>query len=215
VLPFAAINRPAFAGLRRGEFGTVQTCIAEAWELARVRPIFGRVIGTTSTCVLFGRRGPAAALPAQVEQFSGTLARRDASESEADTSLRRTREPWPRVTTLEGASPYRARFLNGATIYPRRFFFVEREQPGRLGDNPAAPLVRGRIGPLDRMPWREVEPPRGAVEAKFLRTILLGESIAPYRVLTTALGVIPAEVGVTGHHSRNNCWSPASCSLAA
>ena len=43
------------------------------------------------------------------------------------------------------------------------------------------------------MPWREVEPPRGAVEAQFLRTVLLGQGIAPYRLLTTSLAVIPAD----------------------
>lgn len=155
VLPYAAINRPAFAGLRRGDFRTVQLRVVEAWDLARVRPIFGgSAIGTTSTCVLLGRREPAGAVPPQVEQFSGVLPRRDASETEADASLRRVCEPWPRVTTLEGASPYRARFRNGANLFPRRFFLVEREAAARLGDNPAAPRVRGKIGSLDRVPWR-------------------------------------------------------------
>jgi hypothetical protein len=195
VLPYAAINRPAFAGVRRGEFSTVQVRVVEAWDLARVRPIFGGAIGTTSTCVLFGRREPAAPLPAQAEQFVGTLPRRDASEAEADALLRRVRQPWPAITTLEGASVYRSRFKQGANIVPRRFFFVEREPAARLGDNPASPRVHGRIGALDRMPWREIEPPRGAVEAQFLRTVLLGENIAPYRVLTTALAVIPVESG--------------------
>ena len=37
VLPYAAVNRPAFYGLRRGDFGTVQVRIAEAWDLAQVR----------------------------------------------------------------------------------------------------------------------------------------------------------------------------------
>jgi hypothetical protein len=196
VLPYAAINRPAFAGLRRGDFGNVQLRVVEAWDLARVRPIFGSTaIGTTSTCVLLGRREVASALPAQLEQFSGTLPRRDASEAEADASLRRGREPWPAITTLEGASVYRARFKQGATIVPRRFFLVEREVAGRLGDNPAAPRVRGKIGPLDRVPWRNVDPPHGAVEVEFLRPVLLGESIAPFRLLTLALGVIPIEGG--------------------
>jgi hypothetical protein len=194
VLPYAAINRPAFAGLRRGDFGSVQSRVVEAWDLARVRPIFGSTaIGTTSTCVLFGRREPPGALPAEVEQFWGTLPRRDASETEADATLRRMREPWPAITTLEGASVYRARFKQGASIAPRRFFLAERETAGRLGDNPAAPRVRGKTGSLDRVPWRNVDPPHGAVEAEFLRTILLGESIAPFRLLTTALAVIPAE----------------------
>jgi hypothetical protein len=161
-LPYAALNRPAFGALRRGNFGSVQVRIIEAWDLARVRPIFGRTaIGTTSACVLFDRREPASSLPTQVERFVGTLPRRDATEAQADAALQRQREPWPAVTTLEGASPYRARFKQGATIVPRRFFLVEREAAGRLGDNPAAPRVRGKTGSLDKAPWRNVEPPRG------------------------------------------------------
>jgi hypothetical protein len=192
VLPYAAINRPAFRGVRNGNFRSVAVRVIEAWDLARVRPIFGSsAVGTTSTCVLFGRREPAGTLPAQVEQFSGTLLRRDASEAEADLVLRRVPASWPPVTTLEGASPYRARFRQGASLAPRRFFLVEREAPGRLGVNPAAPQVRGRKGPLDKVPWKDVEPPRGPVEAEFLRPVLLGESIAPFRLLRFALGVIP------------------------
>jgi SAM-dependent methyltransferase len=196
VLPYAVLNRPVFGGLRRGNFGSVQVHVTEAWDLAQVRPIFGRTpIGTTSVAVLFGRREPVGALPGQVEQFAGTLPRRDASEAEADAVLRRRYEPWPAATTLEGMSAYRGRFTNGATVYPRRFFLVEREPVGRLGANPAAPRVRGKAGPLDKPPWREVEPPRGPIEAEFLRPLLLGESIAPFRLLAPALSVVPVDGG--------------------
>lgn len=46
MLPYAALNRPAFGGLRGGNFASVQVHITEAWDLARVRPLFGRN-GTT------------------------------------------------------------------------------------------------------------------------------------------------------------------------
>lgn len=194
VLPFAALNRPAFAGLRRGIFGSVQVRVEEAWDLARVRPIFGSsAVGTTSACVVIGRREEAGPLPARIERFAGILPRRDAHEAEADHALRRVFEPWPPVTTLAGASPYRARFKQGATMVPRRFFLVEREPASRLGLNPAAPRVRGRTTSLDKAPWREVEPPRGPVEVEFLRPLLLGESIAPFRLLAPALAVVPVE----------------------
>lgn len=194
VLPYAALNRPAFGGLRRGDFASLQVRIAEAWDLARVRPIFGRTpIGTTSTAVLFGRRAPTGPLPAEIDCFSGTLSRRNASEAEADRELSRRRAPWPPVTTLEGASPYRGRFKQGATIVPRRFFLVEREPASRLGENPDAPRVRGRTGSLDKAPWKNIDPPRGTVEAEFLRPVLLGESIAPFRLLMPALSVVPIE----------------------
>lgn len=192
VLPYAALNRPAFGGLRRGNFRTVQVRITEAWDLARVRPIFGRTaVGTTSTCALFGSREAATALPSQVEIFSGSLPRRDANEAEADRVMARRLEPWPSVTSLLGQSPYRARFQNGANLFPRRFFFVVREPPGRLGDSPFAPRVRGRTTSLDKPPWREVAPPRGPVEAEFLRPVVLGECIAPFRLFDPALAVIP------------------------
>ncbi len=190
-MPYAALNRPAYGGLRLGEFGSAQVNIAEGWDLARVRPIFGEV-GTTSSCVLFGRRERAGPLPRFVERFSGLLNRRNASELEADTQLRHTQESWPPGPSPEGTSPYRRRFRNGATIYPRRLFIVEREARRRLGDNQDAPRVRGKRGAVDNVRWRDVEPPRGPIEVQFLRPILLGESIAPFRILTPALGAIPA-----------------------
>jgi hypothetical protein len=147
----------------------------------------------TSSCVLIGRRQLAAALPTHVEQFTGTLPRRDANEAEADCSLRRQAVPWPPVLTLEGASPYRARFKQGATFVPRRFFVVEREQAGRLGASRMAPRVHGRKGPMDKPPWLRVQPPSGPVEVQFLRRLLLGESVAPFRLLDTALAVVPVD----------------------
>jgi hypothetical protein len=194
VLPYAALNRPAFSGLRRGDLGSVQVHIVEAWDLARARPMFGEA-GTTSSCVVFGKREAAGSLPTEVERFSGTLSRRNATEAEADKRLTRSRQPWPPITTLEGASSYRTRFKQGATIVPRRFFLVEREPASRFGDNPAAPRVRGRTSSIDKPPWRNVEPPRGPMETEFLRPLLLGESIAPFRLLAPSLAVVPVEDG--------------------
>jgi SAM-dependent methyltransferase len=196
VLPYAALNRPAFSGLRRGDFGTVQVRVAEAWDLAQVRPIFGRTaVGTTSTCVVFGRSGAAGPLPATVRQFAGTLPRRNATEAEADRALAQRVERWPQVTTLRGQSIYRARFKQGASFSPRRFFLVEREPASRLGQSRTAPRVYGRTSSLDKRPWNQVVPPRGPVEAEFLRSLVLGESIAPFRLLNYALAIVPVSDG--------------------
>jgi hypothetical protein len=187
VLPYAALNRPAFGGLRRGEFRMLHVQIVEGWSFDEtVQPLF-----PVPASVLIGKREAGAGLPETVERYTGSLCRRDASEAEADRDLRHSPTPWPPIPTLEGASPYRARFKQGAIIVPRRFFFVEREVAGRLGQNPAAPRVRGKTGPLDKRPWSTVEPPQGPVEAEFLRPVLLGESIAPFRVLAAATCVVP------------------------
>lgn len=41
-----------------------------------------------------------------------------------------------------------------------------------------------------------MEPPEGAVERAFVRRVVLGESVAPYRMLTLADGVVPMQDGV-------------------
>ena len=89
-------------------------------------------------------------------------------------------------------SPYRKIFQNGATLFPRRLVLVDVVSPsGRLPPNPEFPLVRGRIGSQDKPPWKTVPPPEGTVEKRFLRPVLLGESIAPFRIVAQPSAVIP------------------------
>ena len=198
VLPYAVLNAPVFATLRAGRMGEARVRIMGGWALEGVHPIFGAQSGsgTTSTCVLFGRREFASAHPADVDRWTGHLTRRDANESEATRALTHSRVPWPRARTLVGTSPYRERFRDGASIYPRRFFLVEPEPISRLGSRRDAPRMRGRVGALDKRPWTTVEPPHGPVEAEFLRQIVLGETIAPFCLLRTVTAVIPLKGSV-------------------
>ncbi|PZW45650.1 N-6 DNA methylase [Humitalea rosea] len=193
VLPYAVLNRPAFVGLRAGDFRSVQIAWDAAWSLdEKVRPLF-----PVPACVMFGHRAPAGRLPATVRRWSGSLPRRDATAAEAARFVTSVDAPWPPMPTLNGVSPYRARFKQGATIVPRRFWFVEPVAAGRLGQNAAAPMMQGKAGGQDKKPWRELTPPRGPVEARFLRPVLLGESLAPFRVLGASLAVLPLDDG--GH----------------
>jgi len=195
VMPYAVLNAPVFAGLRTGRLGQTRVRLTGGWALERVWPIFGAQSGssTTSACVLFGRRERAGEHPAEVDRWEGRLPRRDADDTEATRALTHSRVPWPRARTLVGTSAYRARFRQGASIVPRRFFIADHEPAGRLGSRRVAPRMHGRAGPLDKYPWTTVEPPRGPVEAKFLRQIVLGETIVPFRLLDTVTAVIPLD----------------------
>ncbi len=211
VLPYAVLNAPVSQTLRSGRLNQTRVRIRAGWSLEKAWPIFGSQSGvsTTATCVLFGRREMAAPPPASVERWTGILSRRDATEVEADRELVRTLGPWPNARVLTGGSPYRARFRQGATIVPRRFRIVEHEKAGRLGTSRAAPRVRGKTGLLDKAPWKDVAAPQGPIEAQFLRPILLGETIAPFRVLETALGVIPLSgTNSSGQCRRKRCRIP-------
>ena len=195
VLPYAVLNAPVFAGLRAGRMILVNVAVTGGWSLERVWPMFGAQSGvsTTSTCVLFGERKLPWDMPAEADRWEGKLPRRDADDAEATRALAHSRVAWPRARTLVGVSPYRTRFKNGATIFPRRFFLVDPEPVGRLGGRRDAPRMRGRAGALDKHPWTTVEPPSGPVEQQFLRRVILGETVAPFRLLEPVVAVIPLE----------------------
>ena len=195
VLPYAAINRPGFRAGCAVATSTMSNCAWSRLGIWRgsVRYSAAQLIGTTSTCVLFGRREPAGALPAQVEQFSRgscrdatpakqrrIVARRAARALAAHDTLGRVAIPG----TLQAGCHDRAAPLLFGRAGARR---------GGSGRIPLAPRVRGkdgasRQGAVDGMSSRLA----GRSRPEFLRPLLLGENIAPFRLLETALAVIPA-----------------------
>ena len=196
VMPYAALSRQAYEKFRKGEvarFGHVEFRLrfTAAWVFgSEVQPLF-----PVPSCVLFAALHDdalAAPLPARVAAFAGILPRRDADASEADANLTEAAASWPTLASDRGGSPYRQSFRNGAALWPRRIVLVEPVPAmGMLPPNPAFPLVRGRTGNQDKAPWKQIDPPQGAVDAAFLRPALLGESIAPFRVLAPRRAVIP------------------------
>jgi len=190
VMPYAALNRPAFAGLRGGDFASAACRFTAAMAFdEHVQPLF-----PVPASVLVARREGAGPVPATVIAFKGDLPRRDATASEARAVLAETVAPWPRGPEFR-ESHYRKLFRQGATVVPRRFFVVERVRAtGRLGQSAAAPLVEGRTSGLDKRPWRDLPPPRGPVEAEMLRPMHLGETLLPFRLLEPLTTVIPVRM---------------------
>ena len=196
VMPYAAMSRQAYAAFRKGEAArngevAFRLRFARAWTFGpEVQPLF-----PVPSCVLFAAvhdGAMPAPLPGAVRAFTGILPRRDADESEADANLADTSSPWPGMTDDRPGSHYRSVFRNGATLVPRRLVLVEPVPvAGMLPPNPEAPLMRGRAGNQDKAPWKGLEPPRGAVDKAFLWDALLGESIAPFRILKPHLAVVP------------------------
>jgi SAM-dependent methyltransferase len=195
VMPYAAMFKKPYSLFRTGRFEMnsiprVQCRFTGAWAFpSDVQPLF-----PVPSCVLFAERSISQeSLPREIRYFSGALSRRDAHRREADEALMESVGPWPDSDRSFGGSPYRSKFRNGAVLWPRRLILVERVPSGRLGQHPAAPVVRGRVTNLDKRPWNRIEPLQGPIEAEYLRPVYLGESIAPYRILAPVLGVIPID----------------------
>ncbi|HUC61885.1 MAG TPA: N-6 DNA methylase [Alphaproteobacteria bacterium] len=189
ILPMAALTRGQFEKLRKGSFYSVRIAWDEAWTMDdSVQPLF-----PVPSCVVFGRRRAVATpLPTTVRAYSGPLPYRDAPESLADAKLKVTEgAPALSVGKFEGGSPYRKSFRQGATLVPRMLCLVERGHVGRLGADASAPYVVSRRNNQEKKPWRDLPGVENRVEAEFLRPVLLGESILPYRVFRPFEAVVP------------------------
>jgi SAM-dependent methyltransferase len=189
VLPLAALTRGQFEVLHRGAFSSAKITWEEVWTMDdSVQLLF-----PVPSCVVFGRRRAISrAMPDTVRAYSGTLPFRDASEIIADERLTVEEDaPRPAEGQFTGGSAYRRAFRQGATLVPRMLCLVERRAVGRLGGDPTMPFVVSRRNNQEKEPWKSLGGVEHRVEAEFIRPVLLGESILPYRVFRPVEGVAP------------------------
>lgn len=189
VLPLAVLSRGQYERFRSGSYRSAKLAFDAVWVMDDdMHPLF-----PVPACALFARRrNVAAGLPDRVRRYSGALPLRDAPEDLADAQLAVTENaPPPNVAVLTGGSSYRSAFKNGATLFPRMLCLVERAPIGRLGGNALAPRVFSRRDPKEKEPWKSAAGIQASVEAEFLRPVLLGESILPYRLFKSFEGVVP------------------------
>jgi N-6 DNA Methylase len=194
VMPGASLTRGQYKGFRSGRYadnaGNVAAIVRfdEVWTFdSNVWPLF-----EVPSCVIIGHKAVTAGnLPRTVSAYQGHLPRRDATPEEAKRHLTRSEVRWPESTGSNEPSAYRALFKQGATIVPRRLSVVTTLQSGRMGSDRNAPLVESRIGAQDKRPWKTLSPLRGQIERRFLKPLLLGETIASFRVLDALTAIIP------------------------
>jgi hypothetical protein len=189
VMPLAAMTRGQFDKFRSGSFRGAAVKFTQAWTFdERVFPLF-----PVPSCVLFAERRPLPGqIPKRVLGYAGILPYRNAPSENADALLLKAEEDAPSEASFQAATPYRKAFRNGATLFPRLFCYIKRRDTGRIGTGTRIP-VESKRRLLEKRPWRELPSVTGAVERQFLRPALLGESIAPYRVLDWPEAVVPVD----------------------
>jgi hypothetical protein len=74
---------------------------------------------------------------------------------------------------------------------PRVLIIVEDAPAGPLGVGAGRPSVRSERNALEKRPWRELDSIEGVVEDRFVRPLLLGATLLPFRMLDSALAIVP------------------------
>lgn len=196
VVPNAVLDRGYFAGFRAGTFPDPAEPIAVhytgSWDLRRLRPHFF----PRGAAVIFGRRSTtnaAVALPENTTRWSGQLPRGQDTWTAVAEHVTRAGARLAVHDEEVTRSPYSPRFGQGATIVPRVLFMVQPQQSSPLGLVAGRQAVRSARSSTEKPPWKHLPPLEGVVETEFIRPILLGESILPFRVLPARPAVLPLE----------------------
>ena len=192
VMPLAVLSRRQFAGFRSGHYATKGevTTIAfdAAWDLHLVKPAIFKV----PPSVILGHRAgdDAIGLSGASEVWAGRLPARNVTSEVAGGHLARTSSD---AASSEGGggSPYRARFANGATVFPRVLAVVERAPESPLGTGAGRMAVSSRRSANEKRPWKNLQSLTGSVETQFVRRMHLGETVLPYRLKEPVLAVVP------------------------
>lgn len=215
VVPNPVLDRPYWSGFRAGNYPdpneTVKVAFSGSWDLRRLRPHFF----PRGSAVIFGRRmqvliGEAAQgndpvpLPKVTDRWTGKIPGRNSDWSIVQKWVKREKQDLKYIGEDLISSPYRARFWQGATIVPRVLFFVEPQDAGPLGLGGGRVAVRSVRSNLEKGKWKTLPDQEGVVETEFIRPVLLGESVLPYRLLPPRQAVLPIENNKLLHGDHPN-----------
>lgn len=178
-----------FVKFRFGPFG--MRC-QRVVDLEGVEPLFN-----IPACVIVARKGAGTVYPVSSAVVSGRLPRKNASYQEARQRLVFADSEWEPGAAPTRASYYLDRFRQGATIVPRRLWFVRLVSDPRLGFDPAAPLVESDVGVPAKPPWHQINI-RGRVEGRSLYASVLSTDIVPFQCLRLRPVVLPLELDAVG-----------------
>ena len=187
VMPRAFLSRRTYEGFRAGRYSVIDDCnaaFATSWDMGMVRPNPFPV----PCAVTFGSRSSSPrALPTVVRAWFG-----QAPSHGIDVgSLTSANVTISTVTDGGSKSPYTKYFRQGAILVPRMLIMVTDSPSTPLGVPQGRRAVQSRKTSLDKPPWKDLPSHEGVVESIFVCPAYLGESIAPFRILSCGEAVIP------------------------
>ncbi len=207
VLPRSVFNVGQHDGLRQGTYSLSQDkstnlVLKSVWDCEKVQPLF-----TIPPCVVFGQKlaNTTTTYPLDSLTISGNLPTKNIALKLATEFLAKEegklflethgkRSFW---TTQEGksgdaSSYYRSKFIQGAVMVPRTFWFVKIKSSSLGFDTDFPPVESresGKGGPVQT--YKEIKF-EGNIERQFLFCSIVGDDVIPFGLRSVKLAVLPA-----------------------
>lgn len=208
VTPLALLSRSQYHGLRQGDWGNgLYSEFTETWDLANVRPkselfpvpsavVYGTKHQWESAGTRLVEQVPAHGFP--MNKFVVEGKRDKTGWAKTKETLTFTEKKLKPLSSDKNNfnSPYRQTVVNGATIFPRLLFFAEKKATtGNLGQSRGKINVESYRTSLEKSPWKDMPSLNAVIEQRFLYSVHLGSTIAPFKLLTPWEAVLPIDNG--------------------
>jgi len=166
----------------------LQFRLEKIFNLEDVNPLFN-----VPSCVLIADKGAETVFPVKMISMSGLLKTKNDRWIVAKSHLTFTESDFMlNLSVPSTTGSYYELFFNGATIYPRNFWFISFITHTMVGFNPNLPYVRSDKDNDTKKPWDKVLV-EGIVEVESLYATLIGRDILPFghkRVRPVVLPII-------------------------
>ena len=199
VMPHSALQAGQYTKWRTGEWksklggrGNVRIIAVDftykaAWDLERLEP---NTFFPVPASVVFAEHTGTMPQPlaGEVERWLGKA---------GDPDVRRERIAIT-DTSVEGGSPYAGFSRAGATVEPRRLFFVKEAANTAFIRAGSTVTVNPRYGAHDQEPWRNLDLAvlsGQTIENVHLFDVHLGETVVPYAMLEPLKALLPLKRG--------------------
>ena len=196
VMPHSALQAGQHAKWRKGSwtdlrgFNTLSVDFSykTPWDLEQLKPnTFFPIPASVAFAKRLGVAHKGVPLAGNVERWQGAPGRPDVQ-----------RILVPITDASKGASPYAGHSRQGATVVPRRLFFVEETENPTTIQTGGTVTVNPRQGSQDKTPWKDLYLTAiedQTVEAQHVFDVHLGETLAPYVTLDPLKAVLPLKRG--------------------
>ncbi len=193
VMPHSALQTGQYSKWRTGKwtsrkkFFTVAVDFTHktAWDLERLEPnTFFPVPASVVFAKRLGLGVDGKPLAGEVERWRGATGSGDTYREKISIS----------DTSAAGDSPYADHSRQGASVVPRRLFFVEEIENTAIISAAQTITVKPRLGSNDKPPWRDLDLTsitNKTIENQHIFEVHLGETIAPYVTLQPLRAALP------------------------
>lgn len=143
-------------------------------DTEKVNPLFN-----VDACAIIAKKEGLTKYPVEVDVLSGDLPEKNLRFKIASKHISIEKSTYSPVEKEENYSPYHSNVLEGASIVPRTFWFIQFA-PGAFGLNPDAPSVESLILPDAKEPWKHTVL-KGEVEREFIFASVTGKYLLPFK----------------------------------